>query len=339
MATRKRSPRWFLVSIANFLVLAGLWLLACFASEDFWLVALITFVPQQIFVLPTVALALFAAAQKNWRVLSLQLPAFALLLFGFLGFNVPWPRLPARSAPCNHTLRVVTYNIRSGSLGTAEIGRELKRADADVICLQEATGLDGVPDPVPTLKSALFSYDVAQYSEFTIFSRFPIVAQHNHPLSTYEGFGALETRIDVQGRKLAVFNVHVTNLQKGPPFALSDAIRKPSNVRREQVELVSTLAEKCAVPIVIAGDFNLPPRGHLYRRLAEGHHDAFRSNNFGFGYTYPAAFPLMRIDYIWSGNGAKPISSRVLSTRASDHRPLVAEILLPPRSPATQDAG
>src|SRR5690606_32355932 len=131
--------------------------------------------------------------------------------------------------------------------------------------------------------------------EFTTFSKFPVLAQHRHPLPTYEGFGTLETQFEVEGQKVSVFNVHITNLQKGPPFTWPDAIRKPSHVRREQIELVSTLAFQRAIPTIISGDFNLQPRGLLYQRLARHHLDAFRFCNFGFGYTYPAIFPVMRI--------------------------------------------
>ena len=76
------------------------------------------------------------------------------------------------------------------------------------------------------------------------------------------------------------------------------------------------------------GDFNNPPRGRLYQRLAGCFQDAFRAAGWGLGETYPVGTPLLRIDYLFAGQGVGVSRCWVPNVRASDHRPTVAEVVL-----------
>jgi len=51
----------------------------------------------------------------------------------------------------------------------------------------------------------------------------------------------------------------------------------------------------------------------------------------GPGFTYPAADPVRRIDYVFTRGPLMPHTARVLATDASDHRPVIAVLVLPPR--------
>jgi endonuclease/exonuclease/phosphatase (EEP) superfamily protein YafD len=64
----------------------------------------------------------------------------------------------------------------------------------------------------------------------------------------------------------------------------------------------------------------------LYQRLSRHFSDAFGARGYGCGNTFPAGFPIARIDYIWAGEEVRFLTSRVLAARGSDHRPLLAEI-------------
>jgi len=79
---------------------------------------------------------------------------------------------------------------------------------------------------------------------------------------------------------------------------------------------------------VIAGDLNLPPRGRLYRRLTEDYVDAFRAAGVGYGYSFPATLPMLRIDYLLAGRGLRVRRSRTLATAGSDHRAVLADFAI-----------
>lgn len=78
---------------------------------------------------------------------------------------------------------------------------------------------------------------------------------------------------------------------------------------------------------IIAGDFNMPPRGVVYRRIAGQYRNAFSAGN-GFGYTYRSSLPVLRIDHIFLSPDLRPVRCRTIGTRVSDHRPVVAEVEL-----------
>ena len=79
---------------------------------------------------------------------------------------------------------------------------------------------------------------------------------------------------------------------------------------------------------MIAGDTNLPTWSVLARRELSGFADAFEEAGSGFGYTFPAKRPWMRIDRVFGGPGIRFVGARVGDRGASDHRPLFVELEL-----------
>ena len=83
--------------------------------------------------------------------------------------------------------------------------------------------------------------------------------------------------------------------------------------------------------MLIAGDSNLPNGSLVLRRHLGGFSDAFVQSGWGFGYTYPARLPWMRLDRVLLGSGLRAVSFDVLPRRTSAHRPVVAEVVrIPP---------
>ena len=60
--------------------------------------------------------------------------------------------------------------------------------------------------------------------------------------------------------------------------------------------------------------------------LAGGLRDAWLECAAGDGFTYPDAFPVKRIDYLYTIGSARCSAARVVDTRVSDHRPLLVEL-------------
>lgn len=233
-------------------------------------------------------------------------------------------------------LRVMTYNVHScrGSdrrLLPERILAVIQSAAPDVVALQE---LDVGQNRSQALDQAAFlaeglrmqfhfaaarACDGGHYGN-AVLTRLPIVASHSAALpqldEVCEPRVAQHVRLDSPLGTLEVFNVHLglsrqeRRLQVGTLVG-SDWLRSP------------TLGDR----VVLCGDFNAIPSSYVYRSLSRGLRDAQKGRARP---TFPALFPVLRLDHIFVGPGLRVRESRVLKTRlarvASDHRPLVADL-------------
>lgn len=91
-------------------------------------------------------------------------------------------------------------------------------------------------------------------------------------------------------------------------------------------------AGAASVPLVVAGDFNSPPRGLFYGQISGGLMDAWDAGGRGTGNTFPSRFPLLPIDHVLT-RGARVKNAWVPDVRTSDHRPVVVDLWLPKVKP------
>lgn len=71
--------------------------------------------------------------------------------------------------------------------------------------------------------------------------------------------------------------------------------------------------------VILAGDFNDTPVSYFYRQVTDKLYDSFTESGNGFGSTYNGIFPLLRIDYIFHGEGLHSYNHTVHSEQLSDH--------------------
>ncbi len=105
-----------------------------------------------------------------------------------------------------------------------------------------------------------------------------------------------------------------------------------ANMRQREKEsrlAADWIAGGQAMPTIIAGDFNLPIESAIFRRYWGGYRDAFSQTGFGTGYTKYTQHIGARIDHILSSQEVLPIRSFVGKDVGSDHRPLIADLVLP----------
>ena len=103
----------------------------------------------------------------------------------------------------------------------------------------------------------------------------------------------------------------------------SGKMKRAASLRPRQVDQVLRDIEACPVPSLVAGDFNDNPLSYTYMRLKRGRKDAFREAGEGFGATYSAFWPLLRIDYVLCPDGLRAVSYAVERVKYSDHYPVV----------------
>ena len=251
------------------------------------------------------------------------------------------------AAPPPIALRVMTYNIQYGGGGRNldSIIGVIRTADADIVALQEVdvrwSDRSSFADQAAAIATALgmqvrFApiYDLPGGARGTrqfgvaVLSRHPITGFTNHlltRLSTQDSNavprpqpGFLESTIDVRGVPLRVFNTHL------------DYRRDPA-VRRAQVAEMLVHIARAGGPVLLTGDLNAPPDAAELQPLFTRLRDAWPASA-GPGATIPVADPQRRIDYVLIDESFEVRNAWVPATLASDHRPVVIDLVLsPPR--------
>jgi vancomycin resistance protein VanJ len=84
-------------------------------------------------------------------------------------------------------------------------------------------------------------------------------------------------------------------------------------------------------PLVVAGDFKLPPESQVFRRHWGDLHDAFAEAGFGFAWTKETSWDRARIDHVLHDRDWTCYWCRVGPAVGSDQRPLIAHVGPPPR--------
>ncbi|MFJ7496261.1 endonuclease/exonuclease/phosphatase family protein [Streptomyces sp. NPDC097727] len=273
-----------------------------------------------------------------------------LIAAGLLGTAVA---PPASAAGQGHAvpLRVATYNIHAGA-GMDNVfdldrqAAELRSLDADVIGLQEVDVHWGTRSEWRDLAAELaerlhmqvsfapiYSLDPdtpgAPRREFgvAVLSRYRIVSAENHEitrLSTQDpnpvpapapGFGEVVLRV-----KGLPVHVYVTHLDyRGDPSVRTAQV---ADTRRVMAEDEAPGRQK--VRQILLGDFNAAPAAPELAPLWQELTDIEPG-----GPTYPAQDPVRRIDYVAvSKDSVRVRDATVAETLASDHRPVVADLLL-----------
>lgn len=242
-------------------------------------------------------------------------------------------------------LHVATYNIHKGlsqfnrRVVLHELRERLRELNADIVFLQEVQGehkLHGLhhgnyPDMPQYEFIAEEIWPHAAYGKNSVYaaghhgnailSRFPILQSSNNDISAhrFESRGLLHAEILADsGATVHCLCVHFGLFARG---------------RREQTRALIAYVRDiipAGAPLIIAGDFN-DWRNHLgYILGAElGLHDAFQLHRGQLARSFPAAWPMLRLDRVYV-RGFSVLHSRVhtggLWRRISDHAALSAHL-------------
>lgn len=259
--------------------------------------------------------------------------------------------LAAAAAACGHVpvrdsavpLRVLTYNIRAGNGDIARTAETIRSFAPDIVGLQEvdvhwgersgfedqATLLGRVLGmrvrfaPIYTLSGADSTRARRQYG-VALLSRHPIIRWTNDTLTRLSTIsqnpepapapGLLQATIEIDGAVVRVFNTHLD-------------YRTDPRVRKQQVTEMLSYMGSASTPTLVLGDLNATPDAPELQPLFESLRDTWQ-NAADRGLTYPADKPVKRIDYVLASNHFRVRSASVPSTEASDHRPVLVDLLL-----------
>ena len=249
---------------------------------------------------------------------------------------------PAHAAPAAHdrTVRVMSWNVHhgrgiDGRLDLDRIADEVEDSGADIVGLQEVDrhwgGRSGFADQAAELARRLHMHVVfganldldplqpgqprRQYGT-AILSDPPIHHWRNTPLprtGNREQRGLLEALVTVRGVPIRFFTTHLQYDSQQERIAQVAAVREVIGVPQESV--------------VLTGDLNARPGTPEIDAITEDLVDAWAEAGVGDGSTLSGGDA--RIDYVLHSNDVVARTAAVLSTDASDHLPVIADLVLP----------
>ena len=256
------------------------------------------------------------------------------------------PRQTTAQAPAVERLKVLTINAHKGFTTfnrrfiLPELREAVRSTSADLVFLQEVLGehdrhamrhsnwpqtsqyeflADSMWDDFAYGRNAV--YPDGHHGN-ALLSKYPIRQFRNLDVSITgpERRGLLHCELDVPGQDQAhAICVHLSLLESH---------------RQLQLALLCQLLQSLPAdaPVIIAGDFNdWQLRGNTTLARATDLHEAFEQHHGRLAKTYPARWPLLRLDRIYLRN-ARSHAPQILGhkpwTHLSDHLPLAVEVHL-----------
>jgi len=246
------------------------------------------------------------------------------------------------------TLTVVTLNLwhdqQDWPRRRALIVAELRSLRPDVICLQEVLQHETLRNQAHDLAESLgcrvnfVSVDpessLKRYGN-AILSRHPVLETHGKALAPPNDYRVVaHMRVDVRGRPVDVFDTHLHHTPEG------------AAIRAEQIRdlLAYVKSRRGTGAVVLAGDFNAPPKAPEMESVMKAFVDVFaathRATETDTVTTLNPAkgLPSRRIDYVFVARkpSITPLSSEIVfdvpaadGTWPSDHFGVVARLLTP----------
>jgi endonuclease/exonuclease/phosphatase family metal-dependent hydrolase len=222
-------------------------------------------------------------------------------------------------------LRVVSYNVhglRDDRVALTELIRDL---EPDVVIVQEAprrfrwrhrcaaladdVGMVVAAGGLPALGNLLLVTLRVRVHE-TWCMRYPLTPGRHLR-------GAAFARCSVKGAEFTVSGSHLA----------TDPVERPAQAAEWKAALARVQG-----PLIAAGDLNEGPGGGAWRTVADGF-----TAPASAALTFPATLPRQRIDAVFVSPDISIASYAVVETeqarRASDHLPVVADVLLPSSTP------
>jgi vancomycin resistance protein VanJ len=287
--------------------------------------------------------ALIAFGPRRW-LLGLPL-AVGLILFPLMGLETGVDRMFSGGGDGGGGPRftLLSYNVATAQK-PEEVAAVIKQAAADVVVIQEYN--DGIEELLAETFRGYYRHTAGQFS---IASRFPIGDIYLPPQIPMAGSVPRSARfvrykVDSPLGPLHLLNVHPVSPRNGFEEARGNGLlyelrqgrlgnsegvrimKLNSQLRRLQAEAISAEAARSPHPVIIAGDTNMPALSFILGTTFGRFQDGFETAGRGFGYTYPADRPWMRIDRILLDDRLGFRRFETVGGDASDHWAVYAVI-------------
>ncbi|SOD58930.1 vancomycin resistance protein VanJ [Streptomyces zhaozhouensis] len=213
-------------------------------------------------------------------------------------------------------LMVVSHNVDADNGDHAGTARQIAESGADVVALQE----------VPGSERELYEAELAEaYPHHAVegtvglWSRYPM--EDVAPVDTGMGWTrALRGTVQAERGPVAVYVAHL------PSVRVQFRAGFTAEQRDRSAELLGeAIAAESVDHAVLLGDLNGTMNDRALAPLTSQLRSTQGAAGAGFGFSWPAGFPMARIDQILVRT-LEPVSSWTLSATGSDHLPVAARV-------------
>lgn len=322
---------------------AGLSIVFHWEPAATWWVELLRYVPFPVFLAPALVAVLASVWQSaRWRMLAAL--SLVLVLTAIMGLSV------SVGDKGSSVLRVMTFNAKiylakRTPEGFSRIAWQIAEHDPDVLVVQDATFDDEVNIP-PPIRAALGTRQIYLSGQYLVASRFPLRDCRSGWFSRDQLDNAQPARPDyvrctliAHGLSIDLATVHLVSPRRGLNAAREERDlgltdwRANLGIRLDQVNGLVRSFAGTGRAWIIAGDLNAPEHSPVVQRLLRlGLRDAFSAGGTGYGYTLGHAlrpgFSFLRVDHILISAGIGVRQCYVGGSDASEHRPVIADLLL-----------
>ena len=230
----------------------------------------------------------------------------------------------------------MTWNAHFRNQNSAAFLATLAAEQPDLIAIQEL----GAPlaDEIGAKLRALFPfqalYPARNPAGMGVLSRYPFVTTLVPDFSTTSGCNCQLVTVTVDGQAVTFINAHPwppkTGLTGGKTFEFNTEAQD-----RIFDQLLARITQATS-PLLVTGDLNTMPIQRNYRRLTQVVQDAYVASGVGPAATFPVSRtgdswltrPLIRIDYIFYDDAWQAQQTWSGSITGSDHRYVMAELVL-----------
>ncbi|MFI1144969.1 endonuclease/exonuclease/phosphatase family protein [Streptomyces sp. NPDC020780] len=243
----------------------------------------------------------------------------ALVLPAAVWFNLFGGLLFADKSGAGGGLTVATHNVNAGNPDPAGTAQQVAGSGADVVALQE----------LPTGKVAAYEKALAdRYPHHSVqgtvglWSTYPLTDAR--PVDIKLGWTrAMRVTVTTPEGPVAVYVAHLPSVRVKLNAGFTASQRD-----RSADALGEAIGDERLARVILLGDLNGTMNDRSLNAVTAQMRSTQGAAGDGFGFSWPASFPMARIDQIMV-KGAEPVSSWTLPATDSDHLPIAARVELP----------
>ncbi|MER5942742.1 endonuclease/exonuclease/phosphatase family protein [Streptomyces sp. NPDC001928] len=213
-------------------------------------------------------------------------------------------------------LTVATHNVNADNTDPSGTAQDVAASGADVVALEELTA-----DAVPTYEKALaatYKYHSVQ-GTVGLWSKYPLSGVRAVDIKL--GWTrAMRAAVTTPAGQVAVYVAHLPSVRVKMEAGFTARQRdKSANALGEAI------SDEPLQKAVLLGDLNGTMNDRALRAVTAQMRSTQGASGSGMGFSWPASFPMARIDQIMV-KGVEPMSSWTLPETGSDHLPVAARV-------------
>lgn len=215
-------------------------------------------------------------------------------------------------------LTVATHNVNAENPDPSGTARDVAASGADVVALEELKAT-----AVPTYEKALAPTYKYHSVEGTVglWSKYPMTG--TEPVDIKLGWTrAMRATVTTPNGQVAVYVAHLPSVRVKLQAGFTARQRD-----RSADALGEAIAAESLQKVILLGDLNGTMNDRALNAVTSQMRSTQGAAGSGFGFSWPASFPMARIDQIMV-KGIEPVTSWTLPETGSDHLPVAARVKL-----------